>query len=284
MIDPHALELVKGVSSLGSLPDIYQRISQVVNNPRSTAKDIGKITSEDPGLTGRLLRLVNSAFFGFPSKIETVSRAVMIVGTDQLRDLSLATSVVEMFDKVPQEIVDMNSFWKHSIACGVCARVIAGLRREQNVERFFVAGLLHDIGSMILYIKKPDESIQMIQKAKNEKKNLHVVEKEVLGFDHAQIGGALLSEWRLPLTLQTAVNYHHAPHKTTNYRLEVYLVHVAEMVVNALDLGSSGETFVPSLDYQALDFLKLGPEQLTNMMIEIDKQYQDVIKIILKEN
>ena len=117
-----------------------------MNDPRSATADFGAVVSDDPSLTARLLRLVNSAFYGFPSKIESVTQALSVVGTSQLNDLVLATSVLRVFKGVPKEFVDMDSFWQHSLACGVCVRVLAAQRRESNV-----AGLLHDLGRLILY-------------------------------------------------------------------------------------------------------------------------------------
>ena len=116
-----AKNLVAGVSTLVSLPSVYMRLTKVIDQRTSSARDIGKIVSEDPGLTARLLRLVNSAYYGFPQRIETVSRAISVIGTHQLVDLALATSVIEIFKKIPHEIVDMESFWKHSLACGIFA-------------------------------------------------------------------------------------------------------------------------------------------------------------------
>ena len=128
-----ASDLLKGVVSVSSLPGVYLRLSNVVGDPRSSASDVGRVIADDPGLTARLLRLVNSAMYGFPSKIETVSRAISIVGTQQLQDLALATSVIRLFANMPQELVTMESFWRHSVACGVAARALAGRRREPNV-------------------------------------------------------------------------------------------------------------------------------------------------------
>ena len=133
---------MKGTLEIPSLPMIFTRIDEAVNNPRSSLADIGRIISEDSSLTARLLKIVNSAFYSFPSKIETISRAVTVVGTQQLRDLALATSVMKLFQGIPPDLINMEAFWKHSIACGVAARVLAAHKREANIERFFVAGIL----------------------------------------------------------------------------------------------------------------------------------------------
>jgi HD-like signal output (HDOD) protein len=176
---------------------IFTRIDEAVNNPRSSLADIGRIISEDSSLTARLLKIVNSAFYSFPSKIETISRAVTVVGTQQLRDLALATSVMKLFQGIPPDLISMEAFWKHSIACGVAARV-RGSKREANIERFFVAGILHDIGRLILHagsrLDAPHWVVAMPVGIALQGRN------EELGFDHASLGRVLL-ELELPASL-----------------------------------------------------------------------------------
>jgi len=136
-----------------SLPSIFLRLDDAINDLRSSVTDIGNIISEDQGLTVRMLKLANSPLYGFPSKIETISKAVLIIGTKQIRDLTLATSMLQVFKGIPEDFITMETFWRHSIACGVIARIIAGYRREPNVETFFTAGILHDIGRLIMYTR-----------------------------------------------------------------------------------------------------------------------------------
>ena len=144
-------DLLDGTEKLSSVSLVHERLNEAIFSKQATVDQISSIIMQDPGLTARLLRIVNSAYFGFPRKIDTISRAVMIVGTQQLHDLTLATSIVTLFRRIPEQFVSMESFWKHSVACGLAARVLAGLNRESNVERFFVAGILHDVGRLIMY-------------------------------------------------------------------------------------------------------------------------------------
>src|SRR5919202_2651911 len=151
-------ELVRGVSKVGTVQPIYLRLSEVMDHPLSSSSDVAKVIADDPDLTARLLRLVNSPIYGFPSRISTVTQAISIVGMNQLNDLAVGASFVQMFGQVPQELVNMTSFWQHSVACAVAARILATCRRESNAERFFVAGLLHDIGRPIIFQRLPTES------------------------------------------------------------------------------------------------------------------------------
>jgi putative nucleotidyltransferase with HDIG domain len=275
-----ASDLLKGVVSVASLPGVFLRLSEVVSDPRTSAADVGRVIAEDPGLTARLLKLVNSAMYNFPSRIETVSHAISIVGTAQLQDLALATSVIRLFGSIPQGLVTMESFWRHSVACGVTARALASRRREANVERYFVAGLLHDIGRPIMYMQLPDQSLLAVTRSKEEKKPLVQIEYELLGFDHSHVGAALLDMWKLPSSLKEAVAHHHHPERATRFPVETAVVHVSDLIANAMSLGSSGETGIPPLVASAWDKIGLSPAVLGDLMEECERHYEAAVQVI----
>ena len=175
----------------------------------------------------------------------------------------------------------MESFWKHSLACGVFARVLAGRRRETNVERYFVAGLLHDIGEVIILTKNSEQARQALDRCKKSGELLHEVEEKIMGYNHAEVGLALLKTWNLSSGLQEAVGYHHHPQQATKSPLEAASVHVAEIMTTALQLGSSGENLVPPLDPKAWNSLNL-PANISRFIIdEFERQYYDIVDIIL---
>ncbi len=276
-----ASELLKGVNSVASLPGIYLRLCDIINDPRSSAEDVGRVIADDPGLTARLLRLVNSALYGFPSKIETVTQAISIVGTAQLSDLALATSVIRVFADMPEDLVTMESFWRHSVACGVTARVIAGRRRESNVERFFVAGLLHDIGRPIIFMRAAAEEREALALCASHPMALFEAEQKVLGFDHSHVGAALLESWKLPVSLREAVACHHHPGRAQRFPVEASTVHVADLFANALGLGSSGERRVPPLAPQAWDALGLTTASIPGILEEAERQYHAAVQAVI---
>lgn len=276
-------ELVQDNDGIPSLPTIYTRISDTVEDPRSSMRDIAQIISTDQSLSARLLRLVNSAFFGFPSKIDTISHAVTIVGTQQLRDLALATAIIQMFKNIPAELVDMKSFWRHSIGCGIASRLLASYHCEPNIEHFFVAGLLHDVGRLILYGKMAEEAKEILTQAREKHEILHHVERQVLGFDHADVGGLLLQEWKLPATLEEAVKYHHRPTRAPNYMVDSGITHIADLITNALELGTSGESFVPLLDESCWSQLVFSPSILAPMTKQVDQQFHDSVDLFMED-
>ncbi len=278
-----ASDLLKGVVSIATLPGVYLKLASVVADPRSSSADVGRVIAEDPGLTARLLKLVNSAMYGFPSRIETVSHAISIVGTAQLQDLALATSVIRLFANMPQHLVTMESFWRHSVACGVAARALATRRREANVERYFVAGLLHDLGRPIMFMQMPDASRAAVTRSRESGELLYRVEHEVFGFDHAHVGHALMDQWKLPPSLREAVAHHHYPERATRFPVETAVVHVADVMANALDLGSSGESAVPNLSGKAWETVGLPDTVVADVLEEVERHYEAAVRVVALE-
>jgi len=276
-IDPH--ELIRDHVKLPSLPTMYVRINEAINKPNSSASDIAKVISKDTSLSARLLKIVNSTFYGFPSKIDTLSRAVTIVGTRQLTTLALGMNIISIFRRIPSDLIHMRSFWEHSLACGICARIIGSYKKIPNTERVFVAGLLHDIGRLILYSYVPIQARNALIKARQNNDLLHNSEHETLGFDHSMIGGLLLKKWKLPVSLENSVRYHHAPQESKD-PLEPSIIHIADIMTNAIGRGSSGERFVPALDPDTWKRLELSPNILSSTIKQMERQIQEIIELL----
>ena len=188
-------DLINENEPLASLPNTFYKLREVVDDPGCDFDDIAEIISVDPSLTPRLLKIVNSAFYGFRGEIESVFHAMGVVGTEQLMQLVLATTVVEQFKGIPKDLVDMNYFWRHSVACGLSARAIHRARGEYDGESIFVAGLLHDIGRLVMCLKVPDQLKIVLDFAEKSGDRWYKAEAKYFGFDHGGVGGALLRAW-----------------------------------------------------------------------------------------
>jgi len=272
-------DLLDGTERLSSVSVVHERLNEAIFSQRTTVDQLTSIIMQDAGLTARLLRIVNSAYFGFPRKIDTISRAVMVVGTQQLHDLTLATSIVTLFRRIPEHFVSMQSFWKHSVACGLAARALAGLNRESNVERFFVAGILHDVGRLIMFEKIPEMMETVFTHIAEHPRPMFKAEQEIIGYDHAAVGAALIDAWRLPGSLEEVVRYHHTPRNADRYRQEAYVVHIADVIAHAMQSGSSGELFVPPIDEDGWKILGLSPGSLPHIFDLVDRQLEGVLKM-----
>jgi HD-like signal output (HDOD) protein len=274
-------DLVASCVEVSSLPAVFLRLNEAINSPRSSIIDMSKIIAEDPGLTARLLRLVNSSLYSFPGKIETISRAVVIVGVQQLRELALATSVMKLFEKIPEDLASMESFWAHSVACGLAARILASHRRDPNVERFFVAGILHDVGKLVIYSQSPDLAREALRAAAGNGSLLHEAEAHAIGFDHTFVGRLLVRAWKLPASLEEVAGCHHAPALATRFPVEAAVVHLADILAHVLQLGASGQIVVPPLDPQAWDLLGIPAGSLVLTLEQVERQFSDVLSTLL---
>ncbi|MBA4397462.1 MAG: hypothetical protein C0394_08785 [Syntrophus sp. (in: bacteria)] len=268
--------------ALPTLPGIFVKINETIMNPRSSAYEIAGVISKDTGLTARLLKMVNSAFYGFPAPIDSIQRAVTIIGAKQLTTLSHAMNIIDVFKTIPADIVDMASFWRHSIACGICARILAGYKNIQNTERLFVAGLLHDIGRLLLYQYAPADMGRLLVQARSDGSLLHKLELETLNCDHTTVGAHLVKKWKLPAMLEDIITFHHTPRKSRN-GIEATIVHIADIMTNAMGVGSSGECLVPPLDLQAWEKLGLSEHTLSPAIRQMDQQITDVYNIFFPD-
>jgi len=274
--------LTDGLPSLGSYSGVIAQIERVLNDPNSNLANLAEIIERDPDLAARLLRLGNSAFFGFSHRLETVSEATSLIGIQQVLDLLMASSVIEVFDGIDSDQVNMESFWKHSLACGIGARCLAIARQLPSAEKFFVAGLLHDLGRLVLLSKVPKQAAEVFARYQSRRMLLRDAEREVLGFDHAQIGEELLRGWQYPANLVHAVAYHHNPMAAGFFQLESSVVHLADHLVHAMQMGNSGEHFVPPLSIPAWERVGLPIGVLETVMDSIDEQIATVQESFLQ--
>ncbi len=220
-------ELVSGTESLVSMPEVYFRVRALVQDPDSGPADIADVISCDPGLSARFLRVANSAFFGLRGRVETVSRAVAIMGMQQVHDIVLATSVARAFSGVPSSLVDMEQFWRNSVYCAIVSRMLAMRCGVLDSERLFVEGLLRDVGHLVMYLKVPEQARRALMQAQQESCSLHQMERKVVGCDYAEVGGELMAVWGLPESLATAIRYHTEPSAIEERRLETSILHIA---------------------------------------------------------
>ena len=229
-----------------SPPIMYFQLKEALNNPNSAFDDFAKIISTDPALTSRLLKIVNSAFYGLSSQVETISHALNIIGTNQLVDMALASAVTSTFRGIPRDLINMEAFWMHSVATGVAARKIGEYKKMEEADRFYLGGMLHDIGSLVLFKELPEKSKKVLEYCKKKNVSLSSVEIEAFGMNHAEVGGMILAGWNLPERIVEIVRYHHDPMESKKYFIEASIIQLADHMVHEMDIGKSGEPKVPN--------------------------------------
>ena len=272
-------ELNKKKIILPEIPAVVFELNEVIANPMSSAENIAEVVNRSPSLTALLLRIVNSSFYGFPSKIDRVSHAVTLIGTREISGLALGISILSIFKNIPKEIIDMYSFLRHSLACGILSRILAAHLNLPQTEQLFVSGLLHDLGRLVLYIYFPKESHNIINRSRNRFKLLYKEEKDYLGCDHAQVGSQLMKQWKLPVALENNVLYHHQPSEAQQPVMAA-IVNLADVIVNSLGIGGSGERFIPPLDYAAWKNLELPTSCFEKVIGQATHQFKSLESIL----
>ncbi len=244
---------IKGIADkLPETPTIISQLNQVIADPLATSNDVARVVNTSPSLAATLLKIVNSAYYGFPSKIDRISRAVTIIGTKEISSLALGISVMQTFKNIPKHIMDMQAFIRHSLACGVIARILAARNNLPQTEQLFVSGLLHDIGKLIVYCYYPEHATDCFCLAESADTSVFQTERDIIGKNHPQLARHLLSRWKLPMDLADNIVYHHAPSRASNSDT-AGIVHLADIISQGLGIGYSGERSIPHFDYPVMD-------------------------------
>ena len=250
---------------LPEIPTIVFKLNDTIADPFSSADDIAQVISKSPGLSALLLRIVNSAFYGFPSRIDSLARAVTIIGSKEVTALAVGISTMEIFKDIPKTVFDMRAFTQHSLACGVLARILAANGNIRNTEQMFVSGLLHDIGRLVIFKYYPQAAASMLSARSTGDLSLSDCEKAVLGFRHTDIAGDLFEKWKFPVALIQNVVFHHRPSMAQD-TVKAGIVHLADIIAHSLGEGKSGEWRLPRMDPAVWDKLRLSPQVLSTII------------------
>ena len=274
---------MQGVGGLVTLPDVFIRINQLVENPNSTTSDIARAVSQDPSFTVRLLRVANSPYYGLSSTVDTVAKAVTIIGTSQIRNLALSTSIARTFAGLPNDLVSMENFWRHSLYCALSARILAKQARKCDPEAVFTAGLLHDIGELVIFNRLSGLAKEVLLLVLDNMDELPVYEAEwqIMGFDHAQVGGELARQWHLPPLLEECISYHHAIHGAQRYPRESALVHLANIIALMAEIDTLDTADVIPIDPDTWEITGLTEDIIEPTVREAQKEIAEAEKLFL---
>lgn len=266
---PHALhtadQLVQDSLTLISLPAAYTRLREVMSAEDSSMRDVADVVSLDPALAARLLRIANSAYYGLPSQVETITRAVNILGTSQIHDLALATSVAQAFDGVPNELMDMSTFWYRSVMCGFLARELAKASGMRETESLFVRGLLLDIGHLILFSRFPAACRQALAESGDDLLGYYRLERQLIGCDANQLGARLMEAWKLPQSFVASLDFLQHPEEGQSLARQVAVLHLAAWITHGLNTDLLMEEIFGKIAPAAWDLVGLTRPQVVQV-------------------
>ncbi len=271
------VKLLEKVKDMPPLPQSVTQVLEITKSPNSSAQDLARVFERDPTLTANILKLANSSFYGFTREISTITHAIVCLGFNTVKSIALTASTQEMFNnEVPAYDLEKGMLWQHSISCATCARVIAQRIKYKDCEEAYIAGLLLDIGKIILSSYAEDQFDQIIEKTKDNKTPYNVAEQEILGFDHPKIGGRIIKKWNLPPILIEAVQYHHQPDKAKTNKTLTYIVHLADTISDMLGIGLGSDGLMYVFEEKTLDILGISKEDVESIMSELADKMQSL--------
>ena len=268
--DQQIKTLTKKIQSLPTLPHVVEKLTKVVESPESTAKEVGKLIASDQVLGSKVLKLVNSPFYGFPGRISSISHAIILLGFNVIKGVVLSASVFDLMER------SMIGLWEHSLGCAVTASTIARALKMPDPEEISTAALLHDIGKVLVKVSLSDDYDQIISIVDKEKVAFREAEVHVLGVDHADIGNWLTNEWSLPDKLITPITFHHRPEEALRLKDRAAVIHMADSITRAFGVGFGGDPWVPKISNAAWDILNLELYDLDALMGQIMNDLEEV--------
>ena len=275
-------DLVKNASDLVSLPEVSLRVNEIANDPDSTADDMGKVISQDPALVARMLKIANSAFYGVSNEVETITRAIAILGTKKIRDLVISTAASDTFDGIPNNLITMQDFWHHSLYCALLAQILAKKSKKIKSESIFIAGLLHDIGQLLMFNKLPEKSHEtiLLLMEGTEELETYEAERHVFGFDHMEVGAELIKKWKLAPVLQECIEFHHEPQNAKNFPAEVALINIANAVAVMADFNSMNEDDIPMINPISWELTGLSKNDLPEAIKQAQEEINEIESVL----
>ncbi len=267
-------KLVDRIQGLPTLPAMLNNINKMMLNPRTSAKEVAQLISSDPSITSKVLRVVNSSFYGFPNRITTVTHAIVILGFNTIKSIVLSSTIFDVFKKDTRGGFDRQQFWRHSIGCGAAAKVLARRMGFPSLEEIFIAGLLHDVGKIVLDQYLHDRFVEVLNTVRD--KNCLIVEAEssALGVTHADVGAWLFEKWNLSKGLVETTRCHHNPALASDNAKTAAIVHFADILVRALRFGNGGDNKIPQVSDAAWPLLGMDVSHFDGLIAEVGDEIE----------
>ena len=279
-----AAELASNIKQLASFPDVAFRIDAMVSDENAGASEFGAAIEADPALSVALLRIANSSLYHSGGEIGSVAQAVTVVGLRQVRDLAFGICAREAFDGIPNELITVEDFWKHSLYCATAAQSLATSVRACPGESLFTCGLLHDIGHLVMFNQAPNRCRKALQLSLDTNDGLtpFLSEREVFGFDHAAVGAELARQWQLPDNLRKCIEFHHEPFAEEEIPDSVLVVHAANSIAVLAELDSLELADAPPMDVRVTSKFGLDADSIATIVAESQEAVSDLLRIFVK--
>jgi len=264
-------EIIKSIKKLPTLPIIFEKILETIDDPRSSANELQEIIKNDQSITAKILNMANSAYYGYSKRVSSLSRAVVILGFDMVKNIALSVSIFSMFPyKNSKSYFDKEKFWLHAIACGYLGKMIAEKTNYYEPDKAFIACLLHDIGKVVLDSYFGDDYHKAMKIKAKENISIREAEEKVIDLDHTEVGYFLGEKWDFPDELLSAIRYHHYPAEAPQqYSSLTYLTYLTNIICQEEKIGEGGSILPIQIEPETFSVLKLEDSQLKKIRQDI---------------
>lgn len=263
-------QLISNSRSLPTLPGIITKITELEAMQNTSTADMARIIASDQILSAKVLRLVNSPFYGFSRRVSTIANALILLGVNVIKSLVLTSSIFEIMEKT------VMGLWQHSLATAVAANTIAKHLQLQDIEEITTAALLHDIGKVVITVHLQQDYKKLLDHVRDEDSTCYEIERIMLHTDHAEVGQWLADSWLLPQKLQEPIACHHAIEKSSTYRLTTAIVHYADIIIKARGIGFSGDDIVSPIHPLAKQELNIDAAMLADIITSLEARLDEV--------
>jgi len=271
------------ISHIATLPEVTMKIINLVEDPNSTAADLNNVITNDPALGARILKVVNSAFYGLPGQIASINRAIVLLGLNAVKNIAIAASLAKLFrgGEISPHF-NARDLWQHSIAVAASTKILSAKVGLGLHDEAFLAGLMHDIGIMVEIQARRMQFVEIVEKLHHDQTlTLRAAEEEVLGANHEEFGAAICKAWKFPASFSYVTGYHHRPMDLDEeHRTLAGLVHIADIIVANLDIGFTRSVETRELNPEVLEALNLTLEQVEEVSNELPEAIEEASSLL----
>lgn len=277
------IDILEHLENLPTLPVIVQQIQRMLSNPRSNLAQVAAIITKDQAISTRVIRLVNSAFYGFPNKIGSIQRAIVVLGLNTVKNIVVGVSVVKIFDGLPGAFTfNREQFWLHTFGCALGSKLIAEHLGRPEPEDYFLAGLLHDIGILVIDQYLHNDFVRVLELVKDRKIDYVQAEQNILGCAHTDVGEYMARRWKMPDFMRYTIKYHHEPmvinKKADAFRDYLTIVHLADAKTRNMESMHFLDNFSFSYEERAFNYLHLNESVLEEIFSVVENETGKLVK------
>lgn len=265
-----------------SLPTVIENVNRAISEDSCSASQLGSIIERDQALASKVLRLANSSYYGLSGKVDTISRAITILGFNTVKNIALSISVLKIFNGSLKHTVDFIGLWSHSLACAVASKVLMSVKHKQQAEKVFLAGIMHDIGKLLInFVFSAEQETIMSRVAGSHNASLLEAELEVMGCTHADMGAIMTEIWKFPHDITEPIKHHHHPQNATKSKEIVSAIHAGNEIVKAMALGKSSSPCAMPVKDSIWEILEISAEELPGIVSAIHSRFEELEGLLI---